>query len=50
MKWQANPYALPPFAIAFILLGISVVAWRWKPGNGVGIEAAVYLPTDQQDG
>jgi hypothetical protein len=34
MKWQANPYALPPFAIAFILLGISFVAWRRRPGNG----------------
>jgi hypothetical protein len=33
MKWQANPYALPPFAIAFILLGISAVAWRRKKGN-----------------
>jgi PAS domain S-box-containing protein len=34
MKWQANSYALPPFAIAFVLLGISFVAWRRRPGNG----------------
>jgi PAS domain S-box-containing protein len=34
MKWQPNVYAFPLFAIAFILLGFSVVAWRRRPGNG----------------